>query len=205
MKKFKVGDYVKIPKTKSIESRLHDSGVVAEAKAKNQDYLIVTIVNDDYYVLDLKLTGSGDYFLEEDLEFYSTGHLGMITVSKENLKKIHDIACGSWQAKIIEYASSNPFGNYVELTSNEVDVMFTAATTDQLPVLEEIFGKRQEELDFRNKSVAGKIDGIKIFGESYLTPNTAFIKLSSYERNKFCLNSNYNWELKGNELFVTRK
>lgn len=205
MKKFKVGDYVKIPKTKSIESRLHDSGVVAEAKAKNQDYLIVTIVNDDYYVLDLKLTESGDYFLEEDLEFYSASHLGMITVSKINLGKIHAVACGSWQAKIIDYANRNPFSVIVELAEFEVDEMFKAATTDQLPVLEEIFGKRQEELDFRNKSVAAKIDGIKIFGESYLTPNTAFIKLSSYERNKFCLNSNYNWELKGNELFVTRK
>lgn len=205
MKKFKVGDYVKIPKTKSIEDSLEISSVVNEAKAKNQDYLVVTMVREDYYVVDTKLTQNGDFFLEEDLELYAAGHLGMITVSKENLKKIHDIACGSWQAKIIEYASSNPFGNYVELTSNEVDAMFKAATTGQLPVLEEIFGKRQEELDFRNKSVAGKIDDIKIFGESYLTPNTAFIKLSSYERNKFCLNSNYNWELKGNELYVTRK
>ena len=205
MKKFKVGDYVKIPKTKSIEGTIVDSNVVAEAIARNQDYLVVTMVNEDYYVADLKLTNSGDYFLEEDLEFYSASHLGMITVSKINLGKIHAVACGSWQAKIIEYANRSPFSVIVELAEFEVDTMFKAATKEQLPVLEEIFGKRQEELDFRNKSVAAKIDGIKIFGESYLTPNTAFIKLSSYERNKFCLNSNYNWELKGNELFVTRK
>lgn len=207
MKKFKVGDYVKIPKTKSIESRIHDSGVIAEAKAKNQDYLVVTIVNDDYYALDLRLTESGDSFLEEDLEFYSASHLGMITVSKENLKKIHDIACGSWQAKIIEYASSNPFGNYVELTTSEVDVMFTAATKEQLPVLEEIFGKRPDGIDLTNKRITSTVDGIKIFGNPDDDTWDALIGLPVFStcKNRFHLNPNYKWELDGKYLIVTKK
>lgn len=207
MKKFKVGDYVKIPKTKSIEGTIVDSNVVAEAIARNQDYLVVTMVNEDYYVADLKLTNSGDYFLEQDLEFYSTGHLGMITVSKHNLGKIHAVACGSWQAKIIEYANRSPFKSDVELTTSEVDVMFTAATKEQLPVLEEIFGKRPDEIDLTDKRITSTVDGIKIFGNPDDDTWHALIGLPIFStyKNRFHLNPNYNWEVDGKYLIVTRK
>lgn len=205
MKKFKVGDYVKIPKTKSVGDKYERSSILTRAREKNQDYLIITGVESYYYKADTTLSHTGDFFLEQDLEFYSANNLGMITVSKEDLKKIHDIACNNWKAKIIDYANSNPFGNYVELTASEVDVMFTAATKEQLPVLEEIFGKREDKLNFSGKLITDEVDGIKIFGNSDDSTSSAFIGLPDKASNIFYLNFKYNWELDGCRLIVTRK
>lgn len=41
-------------------------------------------------------------------------------------------------------AKSSPFEDFVELTQGQVDSMFKAATKDQMPVLESIFGKQED-------------------------------------------------------------
>ena len=56
-------------------------------------------------------------------------------ITKENLKKIHDVACSTWKAKLTQYAIRNPFGNEVELTSDEVNEMFDASDEKQSKVL----------------------------------------------------------------------
>jgi len=56
-------------------------------------------------------------------------------ITKENLKKIYDVACPTWQAKLTQYAIRNPFGNEVELTSNEVNEMFDVSDEKQSKVL----------------------------------------------------------------------
>jgi hypothetical protein len=57
------------------------------------------------------------------------------SISKENLKKIHDVACSTWQAKLEVYAKREPFSSEVELTSAEVNEMFEASDEKQSKVL----------------------------------------------------------------------
>jgi hypothetical protein len=56
-------------------------------------------------------------------------------ITRENLKKIHDVACPTWQKKLQVYATRNPFGNEIELTSEEVDEMFNASDAKQKSIL----------------------------------------------------------------------
>jgi hypothetical protein len=56
-------------------------------------------------------------------------------IAKENLKKIYDVACSTWKEKLTQYAIRNPFGNEVELTSNEVNEMFDASDEKQTKIL----------------------------------------------------------------------
>lgn len=48
---------------------------------------------------------------------------------------IPNIACSSWKKTIEDYAKRNVFGTSVELTNNEVEAMYKAATSEQVKVL----------------------------------------------------------------------
>lgn len=130
----------------------------------------------------------------------------MVTIKREQLKSIHDIACTAWQEKIKNIAKEQPFGE-IELSQSQVDEMFKAAQSQQLPILEEIFGKQIKDLDFRSKTINFKVDGINIFGGSDMSVLDSFIGLpvGEEDKNRFFLNPNYNWELCHNDLIVTRK
>lgn len=67
-----------------------------------------------------------------------------LTVKKSEFKKVHDVACDTWKKKCKEYASKDLFSDEITFTQQEVDEMFDAAQSHQLPVLEEVFGKRDE-------------------------------------------------------------
>jgi hypothetical protein len=71
----------------------------------------------------------------------------MVTIKREQLQEIHDIACSTWKVRIKELAQEQPFGD-IELSQTQVDEMFKAATSTQLPVLEKIFGKQEEPINF---------------------------------------------------------
>ena len=76
---FKVGDKVKIPKTKSRGCSLSSSHIVDKAKRENQDYLFIIRIDECYaikgdtYVLHWRYNGDnfgGDYYVKSDLEHY---------------------------------------------------------------------------------------------------------------------------------------
>ena len=69
------------------------------------------------------------------------------SISKENLKKIYDVACPSWQAKLEGYAKREPFSSEVELTSAEVNEMFEASDDKQSKVLVKYLSKPKTILD----------------------------------------------------------
>lgn len=69
-KEFKVGDKVKIPKTKSTGYSLQNSIVVREAMKNNQSFLYITKVQDWRFGLNNTLLGTGDWFSLKDLEYY---------------------------------------------------------------------------------------------------------------------------------------
>ena len=115
------------------------------------------------------------------------------TITREQLKEIHDVACGGWKEKITEYAGRNPFGDTIAFTQTEVDEMFKAATTSQTPVLENIFGKQTAEIDLST----GFVDGKTLFDDNKKITNTLTCVRTGgkYANKAFVLNNDYDWEL----------
>jgi hypothetical protein len=68
-------------------------------------------------------------------------------IAKENLKKIYDVACSTWKEKLTQYAIRNPFGNEVELTSDEVNEMFDASDEKQSKVLNKFLKRDNGVMD----------------------------------------------------------
>jgi hypothetical protein len=199
-----VGDKVKIPKTKSVGDEESES--IRSAKRASQDYLYYVGEKDGKLILNNELSKykSGDYFTLEDIELYENN---MKTIKKSELKKIHDVACSTWQGKITALAKRNPWGDDIELSQGEVDDMFAAATSGQKVVLEEVFGKQNKEIDLVSMDINHFVDGLPVFGGANLHRQGSLIELPRHfdDKNVFFLNQNYNWELKGNRLIVTIK
>ncbi len=61
-------------------------------------------------------------------------------ITREELKKIFDIACNEWKPKIEEFAKRTPFEKTVDFTEKEVNTMIGACTDAQLPIVSKIFG-----------------------------------------------------------------
>lgn len=63
-------------------------------------------------------------------------------VKATEVLEIHSIACMKWQAKMLAYLGRIDSEQNIEFTKSEVEEMFKAATKEQKPVLERIFGKQ---------------------------------------------------------------
>lgn len=61
------------------------------------------------------------------------------TITRTELKAIHDIACNDWKTKLAKYASKDPFNDNIEFTQTQIQEMIQACTTAQLPIVREIF------------------------------------------------------------------
>lgn len=79
MNKFKIGQKVKIPKTKSVSNwgNLNSSISVRKAKENNQDFMYIVGIEDETYIVHYldelhkaEENRDGDFFLESDLEAY---------------------------------------------------------------------------------------------------------------------------------------
>jgi hypothetical protein len=135
--------------------------------------------NNETYILAEKVNYiGGNYymFLESVLqELYKKQNLTeqkletMVTIKREQLQEIHDIACSTWKDRIKDIAKDQPFGD-IALADGTVNKMFGAATSTQLPVLEKIFGKQEEEINL------GEIlECIEIRYEGNLTDKSFFL------------------------------
>jgi len=79
--KFKVGDKVRIPTTKSVYGEIETSSIIANAKTKGQDWLVISSIQDDgVYVLNYRKKNfvSGDYFALSDLIHYKNTWKGKL-------------------------------------------------------------------------------------------------------------------------------
>jgi hypothetical protein len=66
-----LGDKVKIPQTKSVGETITESGAIAAAQGKNQDYLYFNGMKYNWLMLNSNdNTGTGDYFSLTDIELY---------------------------------------------------------------------------------------------------------------------------------------
>jgi hypothetical protein len=81
----------------------------------------------------------------------------MNKVNKSDLGKIHKVACDTWKSKLETYAQRNPFGDSIELSDSEIDEMFAAATSSQVPVLVSILGERREKIDYSRIKTGSKV------------------------------------------------
>ena len=90
----------------------------------------------------------------------------MYEVHLRDIMKIHDIACDAWKEVITESCISKV--HKLKLThtffQSDVDKMFRAATKKQIPVLEQVFGKQVEKIEWDKIKTGSKVR-IKYSGE----------------------------------------
>lgn len=82
------------------------------------------------------------------------------TITRKDLKKIHDIACKDWKAKIEKFGARNPFGGTIDFSAEEIKEMINASTKEQLPIVKEIFNVKESW-----RSLKTVDDAIKILGD----------------------------------------
>lgn len=104
------------------------------------------------------------------------------TITKTNLKAIHDVACSSWKTKIENYAKRKPFDVEIELTQDEVDEMYNASDAKQKKVLDKFFTRPKSIMDsvnsFEDACKILAIDKADVFNSKFDSPNDiAFKKL----------------------------
>jgi len=70
-------------------------------------------------------------------------------ITAQELLEIHKIACCAWKATIKTYYFPRiNLDQTVKFVQEEIDTMFKAATSEQKPVLEKIFGKQVKPIDW---------------------------------------------------------
>lgn len=131
----------------------------------------------------------------------------MYEVHLKDIMKIHDIACDAWKEIITESCISKV--HKLKLThtffQSDVDKMFKAATEKQIPVLEQVFGKQVEKIEWDKIKTGSKVKikysglyglhcsgwrwdmdetvevDVVFFGtKHYIYPNGIFVKQSYY-------------------------
>ena len=75
------------------------------------------------------------------------------TITRDNLKKIHDIACSTWKTKLESCAKRDPFSPTISFSESEIQEMFNASDSNQKKVLDQFFKL--------NKGVKDKIKSFK--------------------------------------------
>jgi hypothetical protein len=124
-------------------------------------------------------------------------------LSRAGLKEIHSVACSSWKSSLELLGASNPLEDYIELNQDQIDAMFKACTSSQLPIVSKYLKQDDGSVDLSNikydKSGA-RVDGI------YILRHDDF---DASDNNSFWLNNDYDWILKvvkgDQRLYPTKK
>jgi hypothetical protein len=118
-----------------------------------------------------------------------------LTVGITDVLEIHKIACTTWKEAIAKYLTRVDSDQNITFSQEEVDEMFKAATTSQLPKLEGIFGAQSKEPTL--KDIA---DGRLLFKEPENdSRRSSMIEVrskSEYKYKAFWLSYDFNWEIK---------
>jgi len=117
-------------------------------------------------------------------------------LSRKGLKEIHSIACTTWKSALEEWGNTNPLEDYIELTQEQVDNMFKACTSTQLPIVSKYLKEDDGSVDVTKFKVEGK--GILD------NDNCCYIirdrEMGKYRKKSFLLSQWYDWEIKEDEL-----
>jgi hypothetical protein len=117
-----------------------------------------------------------------------------LTVPVTDVLEIHKIACSTWKEKIVGYLSRVDSEQNITFTQREIDKMFEAATGDQAPVLEKVFGKRGPV------TLKEMAEGKPLFKENPSDSGpSGMIEVRTggdYKDRAFYLSFDFNWEFK---------
>jgi len=118
-----------------------------------------------------------------------------LTVPVTDVLEIHKIACTNWKQIIVNYLSRVNSDQNITFNQEEIDEMFEAATNNQKPLLERIFGVQYTESTLKDMA-----NGRPLFKEDADGDGKAgMIEVRAedeYKNKAFWLSHIYNWEMK---------
>jgi hypothetical protein len=126
----------------------------------------------------------------------------VIKVTREEFKKIYDVACEGWKEKLTEWCNRQTFNDKLEFTHREIQSMIDASTERQLPIVKEVFHEYKDvNIDLTNMQFKGEVFDTQ--------GSHAMIAYNICGHNSFYLSSSYNWELSkagdGNAILIPTK
>jgi hypothetical protein len=170
-----------------IKSIHHDK--VYKLISEPRNYMKTTIIADSHGVVaDIYHCGEWAEIIKEE-KVMETQKL-----TRAGLKEIHSVACSNWKAVLEKYGANSPLEDYIELTQEEVDEMFTACTKDQLPIVSKYLKQDDGSVDVTKFEVSGK---------GFCNDNFYIIRdreWGEYKKQSFLLSEKYNWEIKTDAL-----
>jgi hypothetical protein len=116
-------------------------------------------------------------------------------LSRQGLKEIHSVACSSWKTTLEQFGRRNPLEDYIELSQEEINIMFKACTENQLPIVSKYLKQDDGSVDVTKFKFDG--DGILDDKSFYIIRDREWGK---YRKKSFLLSPRYNWEIKEDEL-----
>jgi hypothetical protein len=159
---------------------------ILEYDVPGEDYKIVCATDFINWYSDMLAPITGE---KEDI----------ISISRQEFKKIYDVACTNWKDQLSTWANDHTFKDKLEFTHGQIKLMLEASTQAQLPIVREVFHEyKSKDIDLSSMQLIG--------GVFDRQGNHAMISISIYDHKSFYLNTEYNWEMKTNtsgETFLT--
>jgi len=149
---------------------------------KHIDYMERHIKGGEQFSKESQLIAKMDKILKQET------NMNTQKLSRQGLKEIHSVACPNWKDVLEHYGSRNPLEDYIELTQEEIDIMFNACTKEQLPIVSKYL-----------KQNDGSVDIMKFKGQIYDNDGHAVIEkrcYGEYGHKSLLLDDAYNWEIK---------
>lgn len=170
-----------------------------------------TIDEDGNLLFDVDIDDYYDVVPREFVEYYRD----MLTdkpidrevykVTRDEFKKIYDVACYEWKQKLSNLIAEQPFNDMLEFTGQQVKTMIDASTKSQEPIVRAVFHEYDDGKD-AEIDLAG-MDDDKIFASG---GNKSMIAINISDYKSFYLNDAYTWELSthkrdGNQILIPTK
>ncbi len=116
----------------------------------------------------------------------------IIMVSREEFKKIYDVACTEWKDKLTNWCNIQTFNDKLEFTHAQIKLMIDASTQSQLPIVKQVFH------EYKSKDI--DLSEMELIGEVFDTQGShAMIAINIMDYKSFYLNNEYDWNLFKND------
>ena len=170
-----------------------------------------TIDEDGVLLFDVDIDDYREVLPREFVEYYRD----MLTdkpidrdvfkVTRDEFKKIWEVACYEWKQKLSNLIAEQPFNDMLEFTGQQVKTMLEASTKSQDPIVRAVFHEYDDGKD-AEIDLAG-MDDDKIFASG---GNKSMIAINISDYKSFYLNDAYTWELSthkrdGNQILIPTK
>lgn len=170
-----------------------------------------TIDEDGNLLFDVDIDDYREVLPREFVEYYRD----MLTdkpidrevykVTRDEFKKIYDVACYEWKQKLSNLIAEQPFNDMLEFTGQQVKTMIDASTKSQEPIVRAVFHEYDDGKD-AEIDLSG-MDDDKIFASG---GNKSMIAINISDYKSFYLNDAYTWELSthkrdGNQILIPTK